>query len=133
MSSWVSQFAFRTLKRQVEPYVNFTHRLPVVLNYTPQGLEKQLYELTEKYLAIENKTAYPQMDTYQLSLQFYRTLSSSPQAFAQMLSASIERAISDEKIILQTMQKIANEVVVSAKMQELQKALNETTWIITSS
>lgn len=110
----------------MEPYVNFTHRLPVVLNYTPQGLEKQLYELTEKYLAIENKTAYPQMDTYQLSLQFYRTLSSSPQAFAQMLSASIERAISDEKIILQTMQKMANEVVVSAKMQELQKALKTT-------
>lgn len=126
LSSWVSQFAFRTLKNQVEPYVNFTRRLPIVLNYSPQGTEKQLYDLTEKYLGIENKSAYPQMDRYQLSLQFYRTLSSSPQAFANMLSAPIERASGDERIILQTMQKMANEVAVSAKMQELQKALKTT-------
>ncbi len=126
LSSWVSKFAFRTLKKQVEPYVNFTKRLPVVLNYSPINDEKKLYDLTEKYLALDNKTAYPQMDNYQLALQFYRTLSSSPQAFAQMLTAPIERATSDEKIILQTMLKMANEVAVSAKMQELQKALKTT-------
>lgn len=126
LSSWVSQFAFRTLKNQVEPYVNFTRRLPVVLNYSPQGTEKQLYELTEKYLGIENKSAYPQMDTYQLSLQFYRMLSSSPQAFAQVLTAPIERASSDERIILQTMQKMALEIPVSAKMDALLKALKTT-------
>lgn len=48
LSSWVSKFAFRTLKRQVEPYVNFTKRLPIVLNCTPQDDEKKLYDLTEK-------------------------------------------------------------------------------------
>ena len=37
LPSWVSQFAFRTLKNQVEPYVNFTRRIPVMLNYSPQG------------------------------------------------------------------------------------------------
>ena len=126
LSSWVSKFAFRTLKRQVEPYVNFTKRLPVVLNYTPQDDEKKLYDLTEKYLALDNKTAYPQMDNYQLALQFYRTLSSSPQAFANMLSAPIERASSDERIILQTMQKMALEIPVSAKMDALLKALKTT-------
>ena len=126
LSSWVSKFAFRTLKRQVEPYVNFTKRLPVVLNYTPQDDEKKLYDLTEKYLVLDNKTAYPQMDNYQLALQFYRTLSSSPQAFANMLSAPIERASSDERIILQTMQKMALEIPVSAKMEELLKALKTT-------
>lgn len=126
LSSWVSKFTFRTLKRQVEPYVNFTKRLPVVLNYTPQNDEKKLYDLTEKYLALDNKTAYPQMDNYQLALQFYRTLSSSPQAFANMLSAPIERASSDERIILQTMQKMALEIPVSAKMEELLKALKTT-------
>ena len=126
LSSWVSKFAFRTLKRQVEPYVNFTKRLPVVLNYTPQDDEKKLYDLTEKYLALDNKTAYPQMDNYQLALQFYRTLSSSPQAFANMLSAPIERASSDERIILQTMQKMALEIPLSAKMEELLKALKTT-------
>lgn len=126
LSSWVSKFAFRTLKRQVEPYVNFTKRLPVVLNYTPQDDEKKLYDLTEKYLALDNKTAYPQMDNYQLALQFYKMLSSSPQAFANMLSAPIERASSDERIILQTMQKMALEIPVSAKMDALLKALKTT-------
>ena len=66
------------------------------------------------------------MDNYQLALQFYRTLSSSPQAFANMLSAPIERASSDERIILQTMQKMALEIPVSAKMEELLKALKTT-------
>lgn len=126
LSSWVSKFAFRTLKRQVEPYVNFTKRLPVVLNYSPINDEKKLYNLTEKYLALDNKTAYPQMYNYQLALQFYRTLSSSPQAFANMLSAPIERASSDERIILHTMQKMALNVSVSAKMEELLKALKTT-------
>ncbi len=116
LSSWVSQFAFRTLKKQVEPYINFTRRLPSVLNYSPKGVEKQLYDLTEKYLAIENKTAYPQMDNYRLALQFFQRLSSSPQAFEQMLADPIDRATSDEKIILQTMQKMAAEIKVSAKM-----------------
>lgn len=41
LSNWVSQFAFRTLKRQASQYVNFTKRLPVVLNYTPKDDEKK--------------------------------------------------------------------------------------------
>ena len=45
LSSWVSKFAFRTLKSQASQYVNFTNRLPVVINYTPQNEEKKLYEL----------------------------------------------------------------------------------------
>lgn len=114
------------MKRQVEPDVNFTPRLLVVLNYSPQWTEKQLYDLTEKYLGLENKSAYPQMDTYQLSLQFYRPLSSSSQAFTNMLSDPIERASSDERIILQTMQKIASELPVSAKMGALLKTLKTT-------
>ncbi len=126
LSAWVSKFAFRTLKRQVEPYVNFTHRLPAVLNYSPKDVEKQLYDLTEKYLALENKAAYPQMDGYRLALQFYQRLSSSPQAFEQMLAEPIERASGDERIILQTMQKMAAEIFVSAKMTELQNALKTT-------
>ena len=123
LSSWVSQFAFRTLKKQVEPYVNFTKRLPFVLNYSPQDEEKQLYDLVAKYLSLPNKTAYPQMDNYQLALQFYHTLSSSPQAFGQMLEAPIERAENEEKVFLQEIQKLALKIKLSAKMQELLTAL----------
>lgn len=123
LSSWVSQFAFRTLKKQVELYVNFTKRLPFVLNYSPQDEEKQLYDLVAKYLSLPNKTAYPQMDNYQLALQFYHTLSSSLQAFGQMLEAPIERAENEEKVFLQEIQKLALKIKLSAKMQELLTAL----------
>ncbi len=126
LSNWVSQFAFRTLKRRASQYVNFTKRLPVVLNYTPKDDEKKIFDLTEKYLNLAEKQAYPQMDNYQLTLMFYHILASSPQAFANMLSAPIERASSDERIILQTMQKMALEIPVSAKMDALLKALKTT-------
>jgi len=93
LSSWVSQFAFRTLKSQASQYVNFTRRLPIVLNYSPKDDEKRIYNLTEKYLNLAEKQAYPQMDNYQLSLMFYHILASSPQAFASMLKAPIERTL----------------------------------------
>lgn len=126
LSDWVSKFAFRTLKSQVQQYVNFTHRLPVVLNYMPEGDEKKLYDLTEKYLAITNKQAYPQMDNYQLTLQFYHTLSSSPQAFAAMLAAPLERAQGDERAVLTALRNLAGETPVSSKMSVLLNALNKT-------
>ena len=126
LSSWVSKFAFRTLKSQASQYVNFTNRLPVVINYTPQNEEKKLYELTEKYLSIPNKTAYPQMDNYQLSLQFFHTLSSSTQAFSSMLKAPIERATGEEQAVLRTMRDLADNISETAKMAELLKALKTT-------
>lgn len=126
LSAWVSKFAFRTLKKQVEQYVNFTCRLPIVLNYTPEGDEKKLYDLTDKYLAVANKQAYPQMDNYQLALQFYHTLSSSPQAFAAMLAAPLERTNGDEHAVLTAMWDLANEIQVSSKMEVLLNALNKT-------
>ena len=114
------------LKSQASQYVNFTNRLPVVINYTPQGDEKKLYELTEKYLSIPNKTAYQQMDNYQLSLQFFHTLSSSTQAFSSMLKAPIERATGEEQAVLRTMRDLADNISETAKMTELLKALKTT-------
>lgn len=126
LSSWVSKFAFRTLKRQASQYVNFTDRLPVVINYTPEGDEKKLYDLTKNYLSIPIKTAYPQMDNYQLSLQFFHTLSSSTQAFSSMLNAPIERAQGEEKVVLKTIKDLADSIFETAKMSELIKALKLT-------
>ena len=126
LSAWVSKFAFRTLKSQVQQYVNFTRRLPIVLNYTPKDNEKKIYDLTEKYLAVADKQAYPQMDNYQLTLQFYHTLSSSPQALAAMLAAPIERTQGDERTVLTAMRDLAGEIPVNSKMEVLLKALNKT-------
>lgn len=123
LSSWVSKFAFRTLKSQASQYVNFTNRLPVVLNYVPKDDEKKIYELTEKYLNLAEKQAYPQMDNYQLTLMFYHILASSPQAFASMLNAPIERTRGNERVILESMRDMAAKITQTAKMEEFLKAI----------
>lgn len=46
LSVWVSQFAFRTLKKQVSQYVNFSNRIPLTVNYALNDEEKKLYALT---------------------------------------------------------------------------------------
>lgn len=33
LTSWVSQFCFRTLKSQTTEYVNFSRRLPITVDY----------------------------------------------------------------------------------------------------
>lgn len=76
LSAWVSKFAFRTLKNQVSQYVNFTERLPLVIDYPLKEVEKELYALMDNYLRLPQKIAYPSMDMYQLSLLFFHTLSS---------------------------------------------------------
>lgn len=123
LSNWVSQFAFRTLKSQASQYVNFTNRLPAVLNYVPKDDEKKIYELTEKYLNLAEKQAYPQMDNYQLTLMFYHILASSPQAFASMLNAPIERTHGNERVILESMRDMAAKITQTAKMEEFLKAI----------
>lgn len=91
LSSWVSQFAFRTLKSQVTEYVNFTQRVPLTLHYALTTQEKSLYEKVTAYLALPKKSAYPQMDHYDLTLLFFHALSSSPQAFCKMLQNPVMR------------------------------------------
>lgn len=126
LASWVSKFAFRTLKSQASQYVNFTRRLPVVLNYLPKDDEKKIYNLCDKYLSLAEKQAYPQMDAYQLTLMFYHILASSPQAFASMLNAPIERTLGDERVILESMRDMASKITQTAKMEEFLKAVKTT-------
>ena len=91
LTSWVSQFAFRTLKSQVTEYVNFTERLPVTIDYALTAAEKGLYTKVAAYLALPKKAAYPSMDNYELTLMYYYILSSSPKAFCKTLEQAISR------------------------------------------
>lgn len=91
LTSWGSQYAFRTLKSQVSEYVGFTERIPLVLDFPLSKSEKELYKLVADYLALPQKAAYPQMDKYELTLMFYHILSSSPQAFCKTLEGAIAR------------------------------------------
>jgi len=123
LTNWVSLYCFRTLKSQVTQYANFTKRVPLTVNYSLESYEKALYELTDKYLTFEQKWAYPQMDKFDLTLLFYRTLSSSPQAFAAMLDAPIGRAEAGERELLQEIQTLAKNIEVNSKTLRLLKIL----------
>ena len=119
LTSWVSQFCFRTLKSQTTEYVNFSHRLPITVDYPLLQEEKELYKLISTYIASENKAAYPEIDEYNLNLLFFKTLSSSPQAFVNMISPAIQRTYGLEKAALIHIQTLASEIKINSKTRQL--------------
>ena len=123
LTSWVSQFCFRTLKSQTTEYVNFSRRLPITIDYPLLQEEKELYKLISTYIASENKAAYPEMDEYNLNLLFFKTLSSSPQAFVNMISPAIQRTYGLEKAALIHIQTLASEIKINSKTTQLLKIL----------
>ncbi len=104
LSEWVSQFSFRTLKKQVEQYVGFSHRLPLMVYYDLTSEEQKLYDLIAAYLKLDDKQAYPEMDKYKLTLLFYHTVASSSEALASMLEAPLKRSSGEENRLLFEMQ-----------------------------
>ena len=120
LTGWVSRYAFRTLKSQVTDYVSFTERVPYTVNYELTDSEKALYEKVAEYLSQQQKAAYPKMEAYELSLMFYHTLSSSPQAFAKMLDSAISRLEdSTKKELLCEIQSATEAIPVNGKMKTL--------------
>lgn len=126
LTSWVSQFCFRTLKAQTTEYVNFTHRIPVMVDYPLLKEEKELYKLISSYLASDDKAAYPALDNYNLNLLFYKILSSSTQAFSNMLNSAIQRTYGFEKTVLIQIQNLANNIKINSKTTQLLKVLKAT-------
>lgn len=123
LTDWVSQFCFRTLKAQTTEYVNFSRRLPITIDYPISKAEEQIYKLINAYILSDNKAAYPEMDSYNLNLLFFKTLSSSPQALVKMLNAPISRAYGMEKEVLKEIQKYAGEIYINSKTEHLLKIL----------
>lgn len=126
LTSWVSQYAFRTLKSQVSDYVGFTDRIPLVLDFELSKKEKELYSQVAAYLALPQKVAYPQMDNYELTLMFYHILSSSPQAFCKTLEGAMLR-LSDgaEKTQLAEILYCAKGIDLSEKSKTLLSTLKK--------
>lgn len=123
LTGWVSQLCFRTLKSQTTEYVNFSRRIPITVDYPLLHEEKELYKLISTYIASENKAAYPEMDEYNLNLLFFKTLSSSPQAFSNMLDNPITRTYGMEKVVLQQMKDFADNIKINSKTLRLLKIL----------
>lgn len=123
LTCWVSQFCFRTLKAQAAEYVNFSRRLPITVDYPLIQEEKELYKLISTYITSDDKAAYPEIDEYNLNLLFFKILSSSPQAFVNMLTPAIQRTYVLEKAALLHIQKLASEIKINSKTTQLLKIL----------
>lgn len=125
LTSWVSQFCFRTLKAQACNYVSFSNRIPFTVDYPLIKEEKELYKLLNTYIKYDNKVAY-EMDEYNLALMLFNKISSSPQAFTKMLQPAVQRTYGIEKTYLQKIYNLASSIQVNSKTLSLIKILRQT-------
>ncbi len=96
----VSKYCFRTLRSQAKQYAKIPERLHITLEYEGSPEEKELYNLLFSYIEKPNKTAFPQMEQYDLALMLFGLLSSSTSAIKQSLRKVVKR-LSNAEIIMQ--------------------------------
>ncbi|GHU55767.1 hypothetical protein AGMMS49975_18030 [Clostridia bacterium] len=120
LSDRAAYYCFRTLRSQVTNYVKIPKRLVATANFKLSKQECELSKLLARYLSKEDKTAFPKMDKWELTLMLNRALSSSAAAFSHMLETAISRVAEPELI---EMNNLAKEIENTSKGKELLKAL----------
>ena len=124
LSERVSKFCFRTTRAQVEHYTKIPRRIPITIEYEMSAKERQLYDMTERYLSRENKAAFPEMDEHRLSLKMHRSLSSSTAALGKFLAGVANRLEpGDERDEITAMLELAQSITKDAKAAELVRVL----------
>lgn len=81
----------RTLRRQVTAYVQYTKRLPILEEFTPEESEDRLYELVSNYLRRDNLQALPASQRALMTLVLRKLLASSTFAIAGALNSMSAR------------------------------------------
>jgi superfamily II DNA or RNA helicase len=76
---------YRTLRRQVQPYIKYTRRYPILEDFTPHDAEIRLYEMVNEYLRRENLQALPNSQRNLITLVLRKLLASSTFAVAGAL------------------------------------------------
>lgn len=87
----ISHIIHRTLRKQVEEYVNFTKRTAFVQEYYPSEAEIKLYECIGNYLRREGTYGIPERQRPLLSLLVRKIMASSSYALAYTLERFIQR------------------------------------------
>lgn len=87
----ISAICKRTLRRQVEAYVKYTKRIPLLREFTPTEPENQLYNNVSEYLQRENLYALPNSQRQLITLVLRKLLASSTFAIAGALDSLIRR------------------------------------------
>ena len=81
----------RTLRRQVQPYISYTKRIPLVQEFTPSQDEQALHQLVADYLRRPASHALPASQRQLISLVLWKLLASSSYAIAGALGTMAER------------------------------------------
>jgi len=81
----------RTLRRQVNAYIPYTKRLPLVEEFTPEESEDRLYRLVSEYLQRDNLQALPSGQRTLMTLVLRKLLASSTFAIAGALTSISDR------------------------------------------
>lgn len=87
----IAHIIHRTLRKQVEEYVNFTKRTAFVQEYTPSPAEMKLYESVSNYLMREGTYGIPERQRPLLSLLVRKIMASSAYALGYTLEKFIKR------------------------------------------
>ncbi len=89
----IKPFCHRTLRRQVEPYIKYTKRHPMLQEFTPSETEMRLYDLVSEYLRRENLQALPNSQRTLIILVLRKQLASSSYAIAGALDTMRKRLL----------------------------------------
>lgn len=81
----------RTLRRQVEAYVKYTRRIPLLREFRPGDDENRLYNLVSEYLRRDSLFALPNSQRQLITLVLRKLLASSTFAIAGALETLIRR------------------------------------------
>ncbi len=81
----------RTLRRQVQPYISYTKRIPMVEQFTPSQDEQVLREMVADYLRRPSLNALPAGQRQLISLVLWKLLASSSYAIGGALGTMAQR------------------------------------------
>ena len=87
----ISPLCKRTLRRQVEAYVKYTRRMPLLREFKPGDDETRLYDMVSEYLRRKNLYALPNSQRQLITLVLRKLLASSTFAIAGALESLVRR------------------------------------------
>jgi ERCC4-related helicase len=91
LRSRLQSVCLRTLRRQVQPYISYTRRIPMVEQFTPSQDEQALRDLVAEYLRRPQLNALPSGQRQLISLVLWKLLASSSYAIGGALGTMAQR------------------------------------------
>lgn len=103
----------RTLRRQVQEYINYTNRIPITEQFVPSDEEHSLYEMVTEYLQADRLYALPASQRHLMTLILRKLLASSSFAISGTLERLIKRlnkVLMDNEVFLDSMEDIDSDI-----------------------